>query len=70
MVVMGLHNNGNQANNQSLLIHYYVEARENFGGCVLNKIARETTQVKKDTNTDDIGQSSEEQSWCYLPKSC
>lgn len=52
MDVMGLHNNGNPANNQSLPIQCYIEARENLGGCVLGKIAWETTQVKKDTNTD------------------
>lgn len=48
MDVMGLHNNGNQANNQSLSIQCYIEARENLRGCVLSKIAWETTQVKKD----------------------
>lgn len=47
---MGLHNNGNPANNQSLPIQYYIEARENLG-CVLSKIAWETTPVKEDTNT-------------------
>lgn len=64
MDVMGLHNNGNQANNQSLSIQYNIEARKNLRRCVLSKIAWETTQVKKDTNTD-LGQMSEEQSLCY-----
>lgn len=64
MDMMGLHNNGNQANNRSLSIQYNIEARKNLRGCVLSKIDWETTQVKEDTNTD-LGQLSEEQSLCY-----